>query len=84
MIGWKLVGFPGVAANYATTIGKNEPYDVAPVDLGALRARVPVDEHGHPIHQNAAGVIRPTTAPVPSPSDRQTADAAHTKTTFFV
>src|SRR3989449_8466475 len=39
------------------------PYDVAPVDLGALRARVPVDEHGHPIHQNAAaGVIRPTTA----------------------
>src|SRR3989449_5225467 len=37
MIGWKLVGFPGVAANYATTIGKNEPYDVAPVDLGALR-----------------------------------------------
>src|SRR3989442_252505 len=28
--------------------------------------------------------IRPTTAPVPSPSDRQTADAAHTKTTFFV
>src|SRR2546426_8251117 len=38
-------------------------------------------EHGHPIHQNAAaGVIRPTTAPAPSPSDRQTADAAHTKT----
>jgi gluconate 2-dehydrogenase gamma chain len=73
MIGWKLVGYPGVAANYATRIGKNEPYGVAPVDIRALQqARVPLDEHGHPIHrQAAAGEIPRTTAPPtpPKPAD---------------
>ena len=31
MVGWKLVGFPGVPAAYATFIGRNQAYDVEPM-----------------------------------------------------
>jgi gluconate 2-dehydrogenase gamma chain len=69
MVGWKLVGFPGVAATYSNRIGRNEPYDVQPVDLGSMQqARVPTDHHGHPIHQRA-DVPRQTTPPAPSEGD---------------
>ena len=50
--GWKLVGFPGVAAVYTTFIEKhNVPYKVQPVSIADITGRLAqVDEHGHPIH----------------------------------
>ncbi|HEX9768642.1 MAG TPA: gluconate 2-dehydrogenase subunit 3 family protein [Kiloniellales bacterium] len=63
-VGWKLVGFPGVAANYKELVGKNEPYDVEPVDIGDVKeARVPVDRHGHPVHRRADAESIPRTKP---------------------
>jgi len=65
MVGWKLVGFPGVAASYTEVIGKNQPYDVDPVSMSDVReARVPTDHHGHPMHRRAE-TPRRTTAPEP-------------------
>jgi gluconate 2-dehydrogenase gamma chain len=51
-IGWKLVGFPGVAAVYVDKIANyNEPYRVVPVSIAEVQqGLVPVDEHGHPRH----------------------------------
>ena len=51
-IGWKLVGFPGVAAVYSDFIDKhNVPYNAEPVSIVDLQQRmVGVDEHGHPQH----------------------------------
>ena len=64
MVGWKLVGFPGVAANYSKVVGKNEPYPVEPVAMGDVKeARVPVDHHGHPIHKQADAGSLPKTKP---------------------
>jgi gluconate 2-dehydrogenase gamma chain len=63
MIGWKLVGFPGVAADYAEAIARhNQPYRVKPVDIRALKeAAIDLDHHGHPVHRYAdASEIRPT------------------------
>jgi len=50
--GWKLVGFPGVAAVYTTFIEKhNVPYKAQPVSIADITGRLAkVDEHGHPIH----------------------------------
>jgi gluconate 2-dehydrogenase gamma chain len=50
--GWKLVGFPGVAAAYIDEIGKhNVPYRVAPVSIADIQeGRAPVDRHGHAVH----------------------------------
>lgn len=63
MIGWKLVGYPGVAGAYGDVIGKNEPYDVEPVSIGDMQeARVPTDHHGHPVHRKA-DTPRQTTPP---------------------
>ncbi len=63
MIGWKLVGYPGVAASYSEVIGQNEPYDVEPVSMEDVRqARVPKDHHGHPHHKRAEAP-RKTEAP---------------------
>jgi gluconate 2-dehydrogenase gamma chain len=86
MIGWKLVGFPGVAADYTTRIGRNEPYNVSPVDIHAVQqARIPLDEHGHPIHQRAdADEIRPVAAPPPPSDDGQAAGEPYTNPSFFV
>ena len=86
MIGWKLVGYPGVPANYATRIGKNEPYDASPVDIRALQqARVPLDEHGHPIHrQAAAGEIPRTTAPPAPPKPADVTSDSRPQATFFM
>jgi len=51
-VGWKLIGFPGVAAAYITLIEKHdEEYRVQPVSISDLSAgSAPVDEHGHPVH----------------------------------
>src|SRR5882672_4243668 len=49
-IGWKLVGFPGVAAVYTTWVDKHGvPYPAEPVSIvDILEQRAQVDEHGHP------------------------------------
>jgi gluconate 2-dehydrogenase gamma chain len=51
-VGWRLVGFPGVAAAYTQFIERyNVPYVAEPVSIGdVLQGRVETDEHGHPIH----------------------------------
>ena len=51
-IGWKLVGFPGVAAVYTTFVDKHGvPYNAEPVSIvDILERRAEVDEHGHPKH----------------------------------
>ena len=50
--GWKLVGFPGVAAVYTTLVDKHGvSYNVQPVSiLDMLEGRAEADEHGHPKH----------------------------------
>ena len=50
--GWKMVGFPGVAAAYVGLIEQyNQPYNRMPVSLGDMQQRlVQIDHHGHPIH----------------------------------
>jgi gluconate 2-dehydrogenase gamma chain len=50
--GWKLVGFPGVAASYDDFIDKhNVPYVAEPVSIADVQAKmVAVDDHGHPKH----------------------------------
>jgi gluconate 2-dehydrogenase gamma chain len=66
MIGWKLVGFPGVAADYSELIARhNQPYLVEPVDIRAVKeADIDLDHHGHPVHRHAdASKIRPTAPP---------------------
>jgi gluconate 2-dehydrogenase gamma chain len=86
MVGWKLVGYPGVPANYTTLIGKNEPYRVAPVDIRALQqARARLDEHGHAIHRRLdAREIPQTSAPPPPAGDTRTASGTPPQSTFFV
>ncbi len=51
-IGWKLVGFPGVAAAYTEFIEKhNQPYRAVPVSIADVQQGLArVDEHGHPVH----------------------------------
>ena len=51
-VGWKLVGFPGVAAVYTTFVDKHGvPYNAEPVSIvDILERRAEVDEHGHPKH----------------------------------
>ena len=50
--GWRLVGFPGVAAAYTTHVDKHGvPYNAEPVSIvDMLEGRVAADEHGHPKH----------------------------------
>ena len=51
-IGWKLVGFPGVAAVYTQHVEKHGvPYDALPVSIvDILEGKAAVDETGHPKH----------------------------------
>lgn len=52
-VGWKLIGFPGVAASdYSDHIPRyNVPYEVEPVSiLDIQEKKVPVDAQGYPIH----------------------------------
>jgi len=50
--GWKLVGFPGVAAVYTQFIEKHGvPYRAQPVSIADITGKIAqVDEHGHAIH----------------------------------
>jgi len=60
-VGWKLVGFPGVAAVYTAHIEtRNVPYKAEPVSIqDIVERRAEVDEHGHAKHvmlgENTAG-----------------------------
>src|SRR5262245_23825389 len=56
-VGWKLVGFPGVAAAYTEHVEKHGvPYRVEPVSIADLRSgRVATDAHGHPRHDPRGG-----------------------------
>jgi len=51
-IGWKLVGFPGVAAVYTQHVEKyGVPYDALPVSIvDILEGKAALDETGHPKH----------------------------------
>jgi len=51
-LGWKLVGFPGVAAVYTQHVEKHGvPYDALPVSIvDILEGKTALDEHGHPKH----------------------------------
>jgi len=51
-IGWKLVGFPGVAAVYTHLVEKHGvPYDAVPVSiLDIVEKKVELDGTGHPKH----------------------------------
>lgn len=51
-IGWKLVGFPGVAAVYTQHVEKHgAPYDALPVSIvDILEGKTVLDETGHPKH----------------------------------
>jgi gluconate 2-dehydrogenase gamma chain len=51
-VGWKLVGFPGVAAVYTPFIEKHGvPYRARPVSIADITGKTAqVDEHGHAIH----------------------------------
>jgi gluconate 2-dehydrogenase gamma chain len=61
MVGWKLIGFPGVPAVYTDRIGRNEPYAVKPVDIGGAKQAHRDNGHQH-VH-----VVHP-----PEPRPRQT------------
>ncbi len=52
-VGWKLVGFPGVAASYAGLIEQyNKPYEVEPVGIAdVLQGHASLDDHGHVVHK---------------------------------
>jgi gluconate 2-dehydrogenase gamma chain len=56
-VGWKLVGFPGVAAAYTDHVERHgAPYRVEPVSIADLQqGRAPTDAHGHPRHRPAGG-----------------------------
>ena len=56
-IGWKLVGFPGVAAVYTEYIDKyNVPYRVEPLSIADVQQNLAqTDEHGHPRHVRLGG-----------------------------
>jgi len=51
--GWRLVGFPGVAAVYTGHIERHgAPYRAEPVSISDLQqGRARTDEHGHPVHR---------------------------------
>jgi gluconate 2-dehydrogenase gamma chain len=56
-VGWKLVGFPGVAAAYAEEIERHGvAYRAEPISIVDLQQKsVRVDEHGHPLAVRPAG-----------------------------
>jgi len=51
-VGWRLVGFPGVAAIYVQHVDKyNVAYRARPVSIADMQQKLAqVDEHGHPVH----------------------------------
>ena len=55
MAGWRLIGYPGVAAVYNDFIFQdNIPYTVEPVSIRTVReGAVEVDHHGHAVHRFA-------------------------------
>jgi gluconate 2-dehydrogenase gamma chain len=70
--GWRLVGFPGVAASYVNVITRyNEPYRVEPASIAdVLERRVSLDEHGHVVHKELAEPPSPGVRPQSGPGGR--------------
>jgi gluconate 2-dehydrogenase gamma chain len=67
-VGWKLIGFPGVAAStYNDHIEKhNVPYRVEPVSiLDILQEQVKVDAQGYPKHVTLGEVKKTGARPEP-------------------
>jgi len=86
LLGWKLVGFPGVAADYSELIARhNQPYLVEPVDIRSLKeADIRLDHHGHPVHRHAdSSKMRPTAAPLPT-GDNKVATEWKAAQSFFL
>ena len=85
MIGWELIGFPGVPAVYANYIGENKPYNVEPVDMqGSQQARRSHGEHhAHVIHRPAA-VARNTSAPDLAPAGSEIGQDERPSASFAV
>ena len=67
MIGWKLVGFPGVPAVYAEFIGRNQAYDVEPMDMRGAQAAMDHGQHHVHVTHHPSSTPRSTTVP-PEPS----------------
>jgi gluconate 2-dehydrogenase gamma chain len=64
LVGWKLIGFPGVPAVYASLIGENKAYNVQPVDMqGAKRVQVNPGQEHHAHVAHPPGPARDTVAP---------------------
>jgi len=81
-IGWKLIGFPGVAAStYNDHIEKhNVPYRVEPVSiLDVLEGRAKVDAQGYPRHVVLGGLNNPTARPEPFDKAQDKLRAAESK-----
>jgi len=58
-VGWRMIGFPGVAANYQDHIGKhNVPYRVAPVSIADVQQGKPVAEGHMLMHEMALENIK--------------------------
>jgi len=84
MVGWKLVNYPGVAADYTKQVGKNQPYDGEPVSMDDVKqARVPTDHHGHPLHRRAEAPFRTTPPPKRGESGRKGLDTEASRVIFF-
>jgi gluconate 2-dehydrogenase gamma chain len=86
MIGWKLVGFPGVPAAYGASIGRNAPYDVEPVDIqGAKLAGVGHDaNHSEHVTHRPRATPRVTVAPPAPAAQADAADSARPGASFSV
>jgi gluconate 2-dehydrogenase gamma chain len=66
MVGWKLVGFPGVSYDYSAALAQhNKPYAEQPHDMGSLQqaALAPVPGE-HSTHANAGGTRHEATTEV--------------------
>jgi gluconate 2-dehydrogenase gamma chain len=85
MVGWKLIGFPGVPAVYAGTIGENRPYDVEPVDMqGARQASAGHQHHAQHAHvSHRPAPARVTSAPQ-APADAEALESSRPSASFSV
>jgi gluconate 2-dehydrogenase gamma chain len=65
-VGWRLIGYPGVAAVYTDHIfTDNEPYHVEPVSISDVRTNTAaLGEHGHAVHRMARQEDIVKTSPV--------------------
>jgi gluconate 2-dehydrogenase gamma chain len=85
MIGWRLVGFPGVAAVYSSHIGKNVPYDVEPEAMArAEHGRHDPKQHVAHVTHVPRATARKTSAPQLDPEDPPASQKARPSASFSV